>query len=88
MSFAEFGGNNNTNKRRTQQQQQQQQQQQPSSPYNRGGGGPLGLDSISESLLQYQVCYNEKQRTKAKRMATQYCVLSDGRNDKNYRMFW
>lgn len=52
MSFAEFGSSSNANKKR--------QQQQPTNAPSSGGisstgGSSLGLDQISESLLQYQV---------------------------------
>jgi hypothetical protein len=61
MSFAEFGASTSAQKKRQQQAQQQQQQHQarfnksPSSGNSNHSGSTFGIDTISESLLQYQV---------------------------------
>lgn len=54
MSFAEFGASTSAQKKRQAQQQQRVISSSPSS--GNSASGLVRLDTISESLLQYQVC--------------------------------
>lgn len=54
MSFAEFGASSSAQKKRQVQQQQQQRVATSSPSSGNSGGNTIKLDTISESLLQYQ----------------------------------